>query len=99
LSSKVFAEEKTESKVKEPSMYKVLLLNDDYTTMEFVVDILVNIFHKSTAEATKIMLDVHKKGKGIVGIYTYDIANTKIMQVHSLAKQNNFPLKASMEEV
>jgi ATP-dependent Clp protease adaptor protein ClpS len=99
LSSKVFAEEKTESKVKEPRMYKVLLLNDDYTTMEFVVDILVNIFHKSTAEATKIMLDVHKKGKGIVGIYTYDIANTKIMQVHSLAKQNNFPLKASMEEV
>ncbi len=99
MSSKVFAEEKTESKVKEPRMYKVLLLNDDYTTMEFVVDILVNIFHKSTAEATKIMLDVHKKGKGIVGIYTYDIANTKIMQVHSLAKQNNFPLKASMEEV
>jgi ATP-dependent Clp protease adaptor protein ClpS len=99
LSSKVFTEEKAESKVKEPSMYKVLLLNDDYTTMEFVVDILVNIFHKSTAEATKIMLDVHKKGKGIVGIYTYDIANTKIMQVHSLAKQNNFPLKASMEEV
>ena len=81
-----------------PKMYKVILLNDDYTTMEFVVSILINIFHKTPSEATKIMLDVHEKGRGIVGSYTYDIASTKVLQVENEAKKNEFPLRATMEE-
>jgi ATP-dependent Clp protease adaptor protein ClpS len=99
LETKVFYETDINQKIKEPKMYKVILLNDDYTTMEFVVEILTDIFHKSVSEATKIMLDVHKKGQGLVGVYTYDIANTKINQTHKLAKENNFPLKAIMEEL
>ncbi|TYQ15909.1 UNVERIFIED_CONTAM: ATP-dependent Clp protease adaptor protein ClpS [Acetivibrio alkalicellulosi] len=80
-----------------PKMYRVILLNDDYTTMEFVVEILISIFHKTATEATKIMLDVHEKGKGIVGVYTYDIAKTKIMQVEQIAKEREFPLVSVME--
>lgn len=89
-------EEKT--KVQRPKMYKVILHNDDYTTMDFVVEVLIVIFHKTPAEATKIMLDVHKKGKGVVGIYTYDIAITKANEVEQLAREKQFPLKASVEE-
>ncbi len=84
--------------VRRPKLYRIILLNDDYTTMEFVIEILMGIFHKSAAEATKIMLDVHEKGKGIVGIYTYDIALTKVIQVEEAAKASEFPLKAIMEE-
>ena len=91
----VFTESRSE--VDEPKMYKVILHNDDYTTQEFVVEIIVGIFHKSAAEATKIMLDVHQKGKGIVGIYAYDIALTKAAQVHQAAKQEEFPLKCTVE--
>ena len=98
MSEKIFSDTETIDEIKEPEMYKVILLNDDYTTMDFVVHVLVTIFHKSVTEATKIMLDVHQKGKGIVGTYTYDIANTKIKQTHELAKTNNFPLKAMMEK-
>lgn len=91
-------EENAKTIVKQPKLYKVILLNDDYTTMDFVVEILISIFHKTAAESTKIMLDVHHKGKGIVGVYTYDIASTKIYQVEKKAKEKNFPLKAVMEE-
>lgn len=83
---------------KEPDEYRVLLLNDDYTTMEFVVTVLMTVFHKSLPDATKIMLDVHRKGRGTVGTYSYDIAATKINQVHELARQNGFPLKCIMEK-
>ncbi len=84
--------------VDEPKMYRVILHNDHYTTMDFVVTVLMKIFHKPAAEATKIMLDVHKKGKGICGVYTYDIALTKVRQVEKMAKENEFPLKCSTEE-
>jgi ATP-dependent Clp protease adaptor protein ClpS len=83
----------------EPKMHRVILHNDHYTTMEFVVAVLMKIFHKSAAEATKIMLDVHKKGKGLCGVYTCDIAMTKVAQVAKMAKENEFPLKCSHEEV
>jgi len=84
---------------KEPEEYRVLLLNDDFTTMEFVVSVLMTIFHKSLQEANKIMIDVHRKGRGIVGDYCYDIAATKINQVHLLARQMGFPLRCTMEKV
>jgi ATP-dependent Clp protease adaptor protein ClpS len=87
-----------EEELKEPEEYRVLLLNDDYTTMEFVVSILMTVFHKALPEATRIMFDVHKKGKGDVGVFSYDIAVTKINQVHQLARQNGFPLKCTMEK-
>jgi ATP-dependent Clp protease adaptor protein ClpS len=84
--------------VKPPEEYRVILLNDDFTTMEFVVSVLMTVFHKTVPDATRIMLDVHKKGKGVVGVYIYDIATTKISQVHTLARQNGFPLKCTMEK-
>ena len=89
---------RAEEELKEPEEYSVLLLNDDYTTMEFVVTVLMTVFRKSLPDATRIMLDVHKKGKGTVGVYSYDIAVTKINQVHTLARQNGFPLKCTMEK-
>ncbi len=87
----------TDIEVKEPPLYKVLLLNDDYTTMEFVVDVLVFVFHKSSEDATRIMLDVHKKGAGVCGVYPYDVAQTKVETVDTLARENGFPLKCIME--
>ena len=89
---------KKEIKIKYPKKYKVFILNDDYTSMDFVVNILMNVFHKSYEEAESIMLEVHKKGKGLCGIYTHEIAQTKVFQVTSKAKDNGFPLKATMEE-
>lgn len=83
--------------VEEPKMYKVILLNDDYTSMEFVVHILQSVFKKSVPEAENIMLDVHRNGAGIAGVYTKEIAETKITIVHHLAKQIEFPLKCKME--
>ena len=87
-----------EVRVDEPKMYRVVLYNDDYTTMEFVVEVITSVFHKAAAEATRIMLDVHKKGRGSVGVYTYDIARSKIDQVHDIAKQREFPLRCDCEE-
>ena len=83
----------------EPTLYKVLLHNDDYTSMDFVIDILMNLFHKSLAQAEQIMIQVHKEGKGTCGIFTYEIAETKVHQVKTLAKSSGFPLLATMEEV
>ncbi len=83
----------------EPKMYRVILHNDHYTTMDFVVSVLMKIFQKSAAEATKIMLDVHKKGKGVCGVYVYDVAATKVAQVAKMAKEAEFPLKCSFEEI
>lgn len=88
----------TRIKTRKPDLYKVLLLNDDYTTMDFVVYILEIVFHKSPVEAAQTMLHVHKRGSGIAGIYTKDIAETKINIVHELAQENGFPLKCIMEK-
>ena len=90
---------KTTEKVKEPEQYRVILLNDHYTTMEFVVEVLVSIFHKGTEDALRIMLDVHKKGKGTVGVYSWDIAATKTEQVHAAAEANDFPLRCIVEPI
>ncbi len=87
-----------EVKIKHPKRYKVFLLNDDYTSMEFVVDILMSIFHKNHEDATKTTLDIHEKEKGLCGIYSNEIAETKVIQVHQKAKDHGFPLKATMEQ-
>ena len=84
--------------LKYPTKYMVFILNDDYTSMEFVVDVLMGIFHKTHQQAESIMLEVHKKEKGLCGIYSHEIAETKVMQVAKKAKNNGFPLKATMEE-
>ena len=88
----------SETELHEPGMYKVILLNDHYTTMDFVVNVIRTVFHKSAAEATKIMLDVHKKGKGLVGLYPLDIARTKVVQVRQMADKAEFPLQCILEE-
>lgn len=80
-------------------MYRVLLHNDDYTTMEFVVEILQGVFNKPPAEAMRIMLLVHKKGKGVCGVFTAEVAETKVELVHQLARANGYPLQCSMEKV
>ena len=90
--------EDVESGLKEPEMYRVVLHNDHYTTMDFVVEVIVKVFHKPVIEATKIMMDVHRKGKASVGVYPYDIASTKIIQVSLLAKQREFPLLCTIEK-
>lgn len=85
--------------VKPPSMYRVLLHNDNYTTMDFVVEVLTTVFHMPAAKATTIMMDVHRKGVGQCGVYPYDIASTKVSQVHSMARAREYPLRASYEQV
>lgn len=85
--------------VKEPSMYSVLLLNDDYTPMEFVIEILVEIFRKSAPEATKITMDVHREGSGVAGVYIRDIAEMKCKHVDVAAKANKFPLKTTIKAI
>ncbi len=87
-----------EEEVDEPSMYKVLLHNDDYTTMEFVVEVLIYVFHKSVEDAMRIMLNVHRNGIGVCGVYTFEVAETKVKTVEALARENGYPLKCSMEE-
>jgi len=89
--------EDADQELKEPSMYRVVLHNDDYTTKEFVVEVLRAVFHKPAVEATKIMMDVHKKGRGVVGVYTWDIAQTKVAQGPQVAKERECPLKCSVE--
>ncbi len=90
---------KERSKVKEPSLFKVLLHNDDYTSMEFVVMILEKVFDKNISEATKIMMNVHQEGVGVAGIYTHEICETKVVLVHDIARKNEYPLRCSVEPV
>jgi ATP-dependent Clp protease adaptor protein ClpS len=84
--------------LEEPKMFRVLLHNDDYTSMDFVVEVLVGIFHKTHAQAEQIMLQIHEKDKAVCGVYTFEIAQTKVAQVKQRAKQNEFPLLATIEE-
>ena len=86
-------------KIEKPPLYKVMLHNDDYTAMEFVVIILEKIFHRSTVAATRIMLNVHNQGIGLAGVYTREVAETKVDTVHSLAHRNEYPLRCSMEKI
>lgn len=89
---------KPKTKPKKPSMYKVLLLNDDYTPMEFVVEVLERFFRKSQEEATQIMLHVHQKGVGICGVFTYEVAETKVVQVIDHARKHQHPLQCTLEK-
>ena len=89
---------KTKPKTKKPSMYKVLMLNDDYTPMEFVVHILERFFNKNLQEATRIMLHVRRRGVGICGVYTYEVAETKVTQVMDFARQHQHPLQCTLEK-
>jgi ATP-dependent Clp protease adaptor protein ClpS len=89
---------KAKPKTKKPSMYKVLMLNDDYTPMEFVVHILERFFGKSRQEATRIMMHVHRRGVGICGVYTYEVAETKVTQVMDFARQHQHPLQCTLEK-
>jgi ATP-dependent Clp protease adaptor protein ClpS len=88
----------TRTRTKKPSMYKVLMLNDDYTPMEFVVDVLQHIFQKTREEANKIMLHVHQKGVGVCGVYTYEVAETKVTQTVDYARKNQHPLQCTLEK-
>ena len=89
---------KTRTRTKKPSLYRVLILNDDYTPMEFVVYVLERIFNKTREEATTIMLHVHQHGVGVCGIFTYEVAETKVAQVLDLARRNEHPLQCTMEK-
>ena len=95
----VVTETRTASKEKlgKPPLYKVLFHNDNYTTMEFVVAVLRDVFHKSESDAVAIMLNIHRNGLGVAGTYTYEVAETKINKTHALAKEHEFPLKLTME--
>jgi ATP-dependent Clp protease adaptor protein ClpS len=84
--------------LQEPKKYKVFLLNDDFSTMDFVIDVLVRVFRKSLDEASTIMLSIHNNGREQCGVYSYEIASTKIAQVKAMAREKGFPLKAIMEE-
>jgi len=90
--------EKPKSRQKRPQLFHVLLYNDDYTTMEFVVRVLESIFDKGPAEAYRIMMEVHTKGRGVCGAYTHEVAETKVVTVHELARGEGFPLRAGIEE-
>lgn len=89
--------ERTKQETKKPELFKVLLLNDDYTTMDFVIEILESVFHKQPAEAYRIMMMVHTQGKGLCGVYPYDVAETKVETVVDRAREHGFPLRAAME--
>jgi len=89
---------KTQTKTKQPSMYKVLLLNDDYTPMEFVVMVLKRFFRMDLEQATRVMLHVHQKGVGICGVFSYEVAETKVNQVMDFARQNQHPLQCTLEK-
>jgi ATP-dependent Clp protease adaptor protein ClpS len=88
----------TRTKTKRPSMYKVLMLNDDYTPMEFVVHVLERFFSKTREEATQVMLHVHRRGVGVCGVYTYEVAETKVNQVTEFARRNQHPLRCTLEK-
>ena len=89
--------ERTKQETKKPELFRVLLMNDDYTTMDFVIEVLESIFHKQPAEAFRIMMAVHTQGKGLCGVYPHEVAETKVASVVELARANGFPLLATME--
>jgi ATP-dependent Clp protease adaptor protein ClpS len=91
--------ERAETKQQEPAQYQVILLNDDYTTMAFVIEVLETVFQKSPAEAYKIMMHVHVNGRGVAGVYPWEVAETKADTVETLARSSGFPLKAIVEEI
>lgn len=95
--AQVLERPQTKPKAKRPSLYKVMVLNDDYTPMDFVVHVLERYFHKNRDEATGIMLKVHHEGVGLCGVYTYEVAETKVMQVMEFARQHQHPLQCVME--
>ena len=90
--------EETRQKTRKATRYRVILLNDDYTTMEFVVQILESVFHRTPAEAHRIMMQVHTQGHGVCGAYSYEVAETKAATTHDLARREGFPLQATLEE-
>ena len=90
--------ERVKVEKKEPTLYKVILLNDDYTTMEFVLNVLERLFQKTPAESYRIMMQVHVNGSGIAGVYPWEVAETKVETLTSLARQAQFPLRAAIEE-
>ncbi len=92
------SEVKSRANVKRPPMFTVLMHNDDYTTMEFVVEALIKVFRKSPTEANRIMLHIHFKGAGVCGIYPYEVAETKVGKVHDMARREGFPLRCSLEQ-
>ena len=92
------AVQEAKPKLKRPPLYRVVLINDDYTPMEFVVEVLETVFGMERSKATRVMLEVHTKGKGICGIYSYEIAETKVAQVTTIAQQQQHPLLCTMEE-
>lgn len=94
----VLDEHKQQHKTKTPKLYRVVLLNDDYTTMEFVVGVLEGVFQKGPAEAFRLMMQVHTEGRATCGAYTYEVAETKVQTVRELAQREGFPLQASIEE-
>ena len=95
----VATETRPKERVKKPRLYKVIFHNDDYTTMEFVVWVLETVFHHDETTATEIMLHVHHNGMGVAGVYSYEIAETRVKKVEALARDHEFPLRCSMEEV
>ena len=98
MSNEIEIELNDELDLQEPNKYKVFLLNDDFSTMDFVIDILVIVFRKTVDEASAIMLNIHNNGRDICGVYTHEIASTKVAQVKTMAREKGFPLKAVMEE-
>ncbi|MBP6712559.1 MAG: ATP-dependent Clp protease adaptor ClpS [Aliarcobacter sp.] len=98
MSNEIEIELNDELDLQEPKKYKVFLLNDDFSTMDFVIDILVIVFRKTVDEASAIMLNIHNNGRDICGVYTHEIASTKVAQVKTMAREKGFPLKAVMEE-
>jgi ATP-dependent Clp protease adaptor protein ClpS len=98
VSNEIEIELNDDIELQEPKKYNVFLLNDDYSTMDFVIDVLVKVFRKSVDEAAQIMMNIHNNGKELCGVYTYEIAATKVAQVKTMAREKGFPLKAIMEE-
>lgn len=98
MSNEIEIELNDDIQLQEPKKYNVFLLNDDYSTMDFVIEVLMKVFRKSLDEATVIMLNIHNNGRDLCGIYTYEIASTKVAQVKTMAREKGFPLKAVMEE-
>ncbi|WP_294753952.1 ATP-dependent Clp protease adaptor ClpS [uncultured Ruminococcus sp.] len=98
MSAKGAAKERTDSRLKEPKQYNVIMINDDFTTMEFVVEVLVDVFHKDELTAQALMINVHKNGQAVVGKYPYDIAVTKVRIALDKAKEQGFPFRMTVEE-